>query len=445
MAGNRGDIKDSIKEAVRRIGDLSREKTIKVISHYDTDGITSAAIISRVLQRWKKEFSLSIVKNLEEEFIKTLPENQILLFLDLGSGSLNYLKDKKTEIFILDHHEIAQEIPQNVTMINPVLHGDEKLSSAGICYLFGREISEQNKNLATLSVIGMVGDMLEKNISKLYGEILKDADTVVKKGLLLYPSTRPLDKALEYSSSFYIPNVTGSFRGVIELLRDAGIQKNRNEYKALYELTEEEMTNLITAVMLRRVGEANNFEMVGNLYLIKFFNKLEDAREISALINACSRMGFPWVSLGFCLGNKNAVEQAEKIYIKYKQHLVDALRYIDEAEKISGKNYTIINAQDKIKDTIIGTVISIISHSPLYSKGTVIVALAYDEDKIKVSARIVGEEGRNVREVLSKVVIPMGGEVGGHPNAAGCLIAKDKETKFISELKNVLDVELVKI
>jgi single-stranded DNA-specific DHH superfamily exonuclease len=112
-------------------------------------------------------------------------------------------------------------------------------------------------------------------------------------------------------------------------------------------------------------------------------------------------------------------------------------------EKISGKNYTIINARDQIKDTIIGTVASIISKSPVYAEGTIIVALAYNEDKIKVSARIAGKEGKNVREVLNKVVVQLGGEVGGHPNAAGCLIQRDHESQFIQELQKVLELEIL--
>jgi len=71
--------------------------------------------------------------------------------------------------------------------------------------------------------------------------------------------------------------------------------------------------------------------------------------------------------------------------------------------------------------------------------------LAYNESGIKVSARLSGSEGRNVREVLSKVVIPLGGEVGGHPRAAGCLISREKEEEFISEVQKVLDVEIVKV
>lgn len=434
-----------IKLAIERINELSKTKPIKVISHFDTDGITSAAIFARALKRWNKPFSLQIVKGLDEEFIKTLPEDSILIFLDLASNSLDYLKNKNTEIFIFDHHEIVQEIPENVFMINPILDNHEQLSGAGICYLFAKALSYENKDLATLAVIGMVGDTLEKDLVKVYSEILNDAETIVRKGLLIYPSTRPLDKALEYSASPFIPGVTGSHLGVIELLRDSGISKTGSNYKALYELTKEEMSNLITAVMLRYTGKVIASEIVGNLYLVKFFNKLEDAREFSALLNACSRMDCPKVSLGLCLGNKKDREEAEKIYIEYKQNLVSALKFVAESEKISGKNYTIINAKDNIKDTIIGTVASIISHSPVYSEGTIIIALAYNEDKIKVSARIVGKEGRNVREVLNKVVVPLGGEVGGHPNAAGCLISREQESIFIEELKKVLDIELVKV
>ncbi|MEK6800647.1 MAG: DHH family phosphoesterase, partial [Nanoarchaeota archaeon] len=102
---------DKIELAVKRIDELSKNKRIKIISHFDTDGITSAAIFSKALARWGKTFSLEIVKGLDEEYIKCLSNDEILIFLDLASGSLNYLGNKKTEIFVFDHHEITQEIP----------------------------------------------------------------------------------------------------------------------------------------------------------------------------------------------------------------------------------------------------------------------------------------------------------------------------------------------
>jgi RecJ-like exonuclease len=436
---------EKIKESIVKIDILSGQKPIQVISHHDTDGITSAAIFSRALQRWNKKFSTHIVKNLDKEYIDKLPENKVLIFLDLASGSLDYLKDKKTEVFILDHHEIAQEIPSNVTMLNPLLYEEEVCSGAALAYLFARELAHTNKDLASLAVLGMIGDMFDTNIGKRYDSILKDAEVTVRKGLILYPSTRPLDRALEYSTSLYIPGVTGSFKGVMELLRDAGITKSPTGYKSLAELTEEEMSKLITAIMLRKIGDGVANDIIGNMYLIKFFNKVEDARELSATVNACSRMGYPEAALGFCLGNKEAKKETEKIYVTYKQNIASALKYLSETEKITGKNYTIINAQDKIKDTIIGTAASIMSFSPLYPEGTVIIAMAYDQDKIKVSARLAGRKGRNVREILTKAVIPFQGEVGGHPNAAGALISRQQESEFIKSLQEVLEIDLIKV
>ena len=431
---------EKINLAIQKIS--SNKKPIKVISHYDADGITSAAIFSKALQRWGKVFSLEIVKGLEEGFINSLPESHLLIFLDLASNSLDYLKNKKTDIIVLDHHEIIQSIPDNVLMVNPLTENSDMISAAGVCYLFARALSTENKDLANLAVIGMVGDVMDKNLNKTYDEILKDANIIIKKGLLIYPSTRPLDRALEYSSSPYIPGVTGNYKEVIELLKDANIPRIDGKYKSLHELTEQEMSNLVTSVILRGVEQKKLASLLGNLYLVKFFNKLEDAREFSALINACSRMDRPDVSLGFCLGNKKYKEEAEKIYAEYKQHLISALKFVSDSQKIEGKKYAIINAKDNIKDTIIGTVASIISQSPVYETGTIIVALAYNQDKIKVSARIAGREGKNVREVLNKVVAPMGGEVGGHPNAAGCLISKDKELLFIAELQKTLEIEV---
>jgi single-stranded-DNA-specific exonuclease len=440
-------IKERIKIAVERIDSLSKEKPIKIVSHFDADGITSAAIFCRAMQRWGKEFSVDIVKNLDENIILQLSDKNILIFLDLASGSLDYLAKKNTEVFVFDHHEIVQEIPSNVFMINPVLEKEEPMSAAAVCYLFAKQLSSANVDLASLGVIGMVGDLQEKEIGKIFGEILRDSDAIVKRGLLIYPSTRPLNRVLEYSSSPYLPGVTGSREGANSLLRETGLIGENGQCKALYELNDEEMMKLVTGVMLRgaKAGATNQEGLLGNLFLMKFFNKLEDAREISALINACSRMDRRDVALGFCLGNRMMKEEAEKIYLSYKQSLLSALKYVSETEKVEGKDYLIIHGRDVVKDTIIGTVASILSHSPLYPEGLMVIALAYDQEKIKVSARMTGKKGRNVRDVLNRAVVPIGGEVGGHPNAAGCLIPREREIEFMSELRKVLDLEVVRV
>ena len=205
----------------------SEDKEILIISHFDTDGITSAAIMASCLKQLDKNFSLKIVKQLEKEIIEVLPQKPILLFLDLASGSIKDLNNLKNEIYIIDHHEINKDstLGENVNIVNPHLFGEEDLSGACLTYLFAKEINPENKFLANLAIIGMVGDILEKNIGKIGNTIINDAEMVIKKGLLLYPATRPINKALEYSSSIFIPGVTGSSSGAINLLREIRIKK----------------------------------------------------------------------------------------------------------------------------------------------------------------------------------------------------------------------------
>lgn len=421
--------------------EASKSKPIRVISHFDTDGITSAAIIIKTLKRLDKKFSVKIVKSLEEENLKKeLEKNtkEVILFTDLASGSLDYFQTLKDPIFILDHHELDKtKLNEKIKIINPHLYGDEETTGAGLSYLFSKAISKNNTDLAHLAMIGIVGDRHENQISKINNQILQDIkDLTIKKSLMIYPATRPLRRTLEYCTSIYIPGVTGSSSGVFELLRETNIAPD----KSLIDLTEEETSRLLTAIFVRRANCNSKEEIIGNLYLLKFFNRKEDARELSVMINACSRMGQSDMALAFCLENQNAKANIEEIYTEYKQQLISALGYIEKLDKVNGNGFVIMNAKDNIKDTIIGTVTSMLSSSLNYKEGTVLIGMAYTQDKIKVSARIVGREGRNLKELLEKVTLKFNGEVGGHMKAAGCIIKKESEQEFIESLKKDLEI-----
>ena len=429
------------KEFLKKI----ENKEIQIISHFDTDGITSAAIMIKTLKKLDKSFSVKIVKNLDEKIIQNLSEKKITIFLDLASNSLNHIKKTKLEnVFIIDHHEVMQEIPENVYIINPELDSKEKISASGLTYLFCKELIP-DKESAKLAVLGMIGDCLEKNIDKINNQILIEAEIVKKRGLLIYPSTRPINRVLEYSSNPYIPGITGNTEEVLNLLRTIGLTPKNGKYKSIIELDEKEMSKLITSILLLKPQTGNN-EIVGDIFLIKIFNKLEDARELSAMINACSRLGESETALQFCMEIPKALKKAEALHIKYKQILMSGLEYASNiSEKIKGKGYIIINTKDKVKDTVIGTITSILSNSLIYEQGTIIIGMAYDKDKIKISSRNVGRSGKNVRIVLSDVISKIGGEVGGHEFAAGCIIEKQKEQEFIDNIKKNFEIEMVKI
>lgn len=225
-------LNEGISKIVEEFLTLPKDKEIQIISHFDTDGITAASIIIKCLKRMDIKFNTLIVKNLTPEIISHLPKERILLFLDLASNSLDLLASFKSKVFILDHHEVIQKVPSNVSILNPQLHEKkDEISSSGLCYLFAKRINQKNRDLASLAIIGMIGDSV-KNISISNNEIAKDAEIVIRKGILLYPSTRPINKVLEFSSEPYIPSVTGNKEGVFQLLKEIDLKDRMGSIKA---------------------------------------------------------------------------------------------------------------------------------------------------------------------------------------------------------------------
>ena len=162
-----------------------------------------------------------------------------------------------------------------------------------------------------------------------------------------------------------------------------------------------------------------------------------DAKEFSTLLNACGRMDKASFGIGACLNDKRSKKKAIDTLAQYRSEIVDALRWYESGSgKVTrGKNYLIINAEDKVMPTIIGTLASIISKSGDLKKGTIILSLAQDYNGMsKASIRISGEDnGIDLREVINRITEKTGGESGGHKNAAGAGIPTETEKEFIEE------------
>ena len=439
-------LENQIKEISKIFIEKTKGKEIFIVSHFDTDGITSATIMIQALKKIDKKFSLKIIKSLEQSFIKQLPKDKPILFLDLASNSISNIIDADLkDVFIIDHHEINQEIPESIKIINPQLNGKSKISASGLTYLFCKQIDESNKDFAKLAILGMIGDRLDSEIGKLNHGILDDGEIKRRRGLLIYPATRPLNRTLEYCSNPLIPGVTGETAGVFELLRNINITPKNGNYPSLLELTDEEMEKLVTEITLR-LPKQEHQNLIGDIFLIKMFNKLEDARELSAMINACSRLGHPEIAIQLCMEIPSSKKKSEIIHAKYKQHIIAGLKFVNETnEKIQGNGFVIINAKDQIKETIVGTIASIISSSSIYEEGTVVTTMAHYDDKIKISLRNVGRNGRNLHELITRIMETFDGEVGGHSQAAGAIISQEQEKEFINSLKKSLEVEVVRV
>lgn len=440
-------------------------KPIKIISHLDADGITACSILIRTLMQESRKYSVSIVHQLDKEKLEAfaLENYEYHMFTDLGSGSLAQIERsfKGKKVIILDHHtpEDHSITSPDFVVVNPHLHGidgSKTISGSGIVFLFSRTLNKKYEDMAHLAIIGAIGDMQESGgFSGLNKEILELAVQYKKmeivKGLRCFgQQSRPIHKVLEYSSEPHIPGVSGSESGAIQFLMQLGIEpKSSLGWRKASDLSHEEMQNLIAGILIRRGPEGKSEDVIGNKYILteeRPDSLLRDAREFTTLLNACGRMDKASLGIGICLGDKETIEKAIKNQNSYRKEIVKALDWFEQNRKsdkvLGGKGYVIINAEDNVLHTIIGTLASILAKGNDVDPDTYILSMARNpaENHTKISLRYSGTpKGADLHSILSTIIEKTGGETGGHANAAGAVIKTEKELEFIEIARAVLE------
>lgn len=452
---------NKVKETVAAFNDIDKKKPVRIISHCDADGISAGSILVKAFVRKGIKFSLSIVKQIDDVLVEQIKREpyEVIFFLDLGSSSLKLLSEnlENKKVFILDHHAI-DNVKTEFFHVNPhsfKVDGSREVSGAGVVYFFAKEFGKENVDSAYLALIGAIGDIQEnKGFDGLNRLILDDAvnsgKLEVKRGLRMFGmQTKPIHKVLEYSTDPYIPGVTGNEEGAVRFLEEVGIDfKENGKYKKLIHLNNEEMKKLVTSIILTRLGsEENPEDVLGPIYLLKDEEEessTKDAKEFSTLLNAVGRMHKASLGIGTCLGSADARERALNLLQDYKREIIDSLNwfYKNRENVLEKENYVIINAGDNIKDTLIGTLASIISKSNLYKNGTIIVSMAYTLDGfVKISSRLTNLNGNHyvdLSKIMKKVIEKVGGVGGGHDSAAGALIPLEKEKEFVEVIEKQL-------
>ncbi|MBI2135215.1 DHH family phosphoesterase [Candidatus Woesearchaeota archaeon] len=459
--------REDVRKTANEFRKIPKNEVIRVVSHFDADGISSASLLVKLLGNESRKYSISIIQNIKKEILQGLSKEpyNYFIFSDIGSGVLSYIEElfNDKQVFILDHHNPEKkDVKGNITFLNPHKQGIDggiEISGAGVVYLFCREVDSNMEEFAHVAIIGAMGDMQEHNgFEKLNNEILEKAvekgKLKVIRGLRLFGAqTKPLHKVLEYCTDPLIPGVTGSESGAIQFLHQIGINpKDGKGWKKVTHLSKEEMKNLVTGVILKRLGEDKPEDVLGNVYILKAEEEespTKDAKEFATLLNACGRMDKASLGIGACLGDEKLKKKAIYLMSEYKREIITSLRWYDENKKgdfvIKGNGYVIINAQDKIRPTIIGTLASILSKSNGSEEKFIMSMAQLADGTTKVSLRMKGTGNEiDLRDIVMDIVDGMEGcEAGGHANAAGALIPTKMEDEFIEKAKIVLEKKAI--
>lgn len=447
---------EAIEKTAKIIKPIIKEKKVKLLTQFDTDGLTAASVIMKMLIREDVNFESKVYKQLSSEVIDNLSvsENDFLILTDFGSGQLHLLKNiiEKTHVLVLDHHEPVDFKHMNLFHINPMLFGEEELSSSIISYLLAKFVNIKNTDLIDLAIIGAVADAVEekwefKGFAK---KILEEAETISKisvtKGLRLYGrNSRPIYQSLAFSVDPLIPGISGSESHAVQFLSELGIDvKSGGEWKKLKDLSVEEQQKLTSAIIRERMGiEGTAEDIFGDIYTILGRpEELQDVREFSTLINSCGRTGNDSVGIRLCLSDCSILEYSMEVFSQYRKMLSNGLNLVRNKKDIVRKTdfATYILAGSSIPDTIIGTISSIVLNSNLVETKPLFGLSDSENGIVKVSARLPRDSEINLREVLVEAVGQLDdkAEAGGHTLAAGAFIPKGKEDEFIKIVDKIL-------
>jgi len=444
---------------------------IRIVTHNDADGLASGGILSVVAHRMGAAFRTSSEKKLDEKLVKSLAEENpsLIVFSDFGSGYTDLIAENLSQdVIILDHHLPTEYEAGNIVHVNPMLHGIDgarMIAASGICYLFAREVDDGNSDLSCLGLVGALGDQQDKGERKtltgLNTLIEEDAvrDGYLEKhvGLIFYGyETRPIAKAIAYTTTPYVPGLSGDESACVAFLREVGIPINDGDrLRSLADLTDEEKRTLFSALSSHMVSMGCDagavHQLIGTIYTFRLEEPstcLRSGREYGSLLNACGRMEKPGVGLSICLGDRGeAMEEAQETLDLYRRKIGSSLGLVRENDMVEERDHIyVIKAGDAIDDAVIGVVSGILLSQGILKNPKPIISTAVSEDdQVKVSARGTEElamRGLHMGLVMQKAAAEVGGGGGGHDVAAGAYVPIDKEEEFIAKVNSLVPEHL---
>jgi len=161
--------------AVERISAGGR---IVIFGDYDVDGVTSSALLTRVLSAAGMTVANFLPHRMDEGYglsadgiARCVKEHKpdLLIAVDCGTSSPNEiagLKKAGVDVIVLDHHEPPEKLPDCV-LVNPKRTGGEPLASVGVAFKLAHAFLKKNRQLTIdlrdhldLVALGTVADLV---------------------------------------------------------------------------------------------------------------------------------------------------------------------------------------------------------------------------------------------------------------------------------------------
>ncbi len=410
---------------------------VHVYSHYDADGISSAAIICKTLLRAGIEFKTTIFPVLDPPQMQTIRDDneECVIITDLGASYIDQIDALEGDAVVLDHHTLGVTETQHAVYANPHLYGIDGMTSgcgATMSFLFSITMDDRNWDLAPVAFAGMIGDRQHlKGMTGLNEFVFEGAK---RRGLVQdvpgsFIPYGDLSTELFTCVDPYICGVTGDPDGVIGLLEEMNIRAGAT-YDSLDDEQRQKLSSAIAARLIKQgVSRDKLDECVVTRYMLPTWKT--DARVLSGILDACGRNDMPSVGIAAGMGDPDCLKMGSEIDAEARKKILSGLKNAEnnltQMENIQWFDSSISGSTG----IICGAVMSFIGDP---SKPTI----GYNgaEPKAMLSSRATFpllEQGVDMAIVMKQACESVGGNGGGHKIAAGGSIPRERRDDFLKE------------
>jgi single-stranded-DNA-specific exonuclease len=441
----------SVGKILQRMGEAasslpSAREPVRIISHYDADGLCAGGILSCACLRLGLPFQTSIVHSLDAPTINDLASrpSEWVLFSDLGSGSLDLVERLEGRVLVIDHHQPLRESKKAV-QLNCHLWGIDgafEACASTLALMLAVSLDEDNWDLAGVAVAGAIGDRQHAGGWKGFNaEVVSVAEgrgyIRTRKGLALEGES--LGRALADSNEPFFRGVSGDPKGAAALAEEAGLSPEAK----LKELDEAGVSALASLLVLRLLKQGTPPEFVGGVVADRHWMSGwdTDSGELSAVVNACGRLGSEDLGLAVTLGGREALAEAREVRREYRARIMKGMLEL-QAKGVQKKRnlqyfYT-DNAQ--MSGAFAALVMNYLFPAPHPT-----ISLAREGESMKVSARGTREllaKGLDLAQACRKAAARSGGDGGGHNIAAGATLPLGAEMAFLDAVDSIVGEQL---
>ncbi|HIH01705.1 TPA: DHH family phosphoesterase [Thermoplasmata archaeon] len=429
------EFSDAFKHACRAIRSAGR---LRIVSHYDADGIAAGAVMAGALAAEGKKFHLTMAKGFDESLVARLKKegNDTVLFLDMGSGQIESLESLEGTVIALDHHKPVRK-SKKVLQVNPHFHdmdGMTEVCASSLALLLAITLDPVNWSLAPVALAGVVGDRQHMGGMKGLNRQILDGATDKKlvetqKSLNLKGST--VMRAIAESTDPYFVGLSGRPENVSAFLESMKV----NADTPLGSLDEFYRRKLTSMLSLRLMGQGCRPETVEELVTeVRWIPSMDlSAADLADLLNACGRQDHESLGVAISLGDREALEEARALRGEYNRKLMEKLLSIESDGVEQGEHIQFFEAEDaSLAGAECGLAMQYILDQ---SKPT--LALSTVGKKVKVSARgtkYLVSKGLDLAAAMKRAAEGVKGSGGGHAVASGATVPSDGKDKFLKSI-----------